>query len=406
MKTKIIRKTASSSALPLRNNRTSSPKTNNWHKQKLQIIEKLTLFLKNKYNKVFLDKAYSHKSLNTDLNSIITENDIKSLDYTTILIRIEKSILEIVSRLETKEVSGLLDLNKINSMISDFKDKNRQEKVDVKKPKEKDIPNTNEMNNEKFNLHRDKSKDEWALIAKHNYEKHLEIEKEKKLKIEKSKMIQRQILENQIKEKEILKKKEEEENNKFHQLQVENIKKFDQKEIDKIKMQREKVKLEKEMQANMINQHQKLKEESKVKKLTEEVKYIEKIKNEMNVEDEKTTKKRINEKEVYRKIIQENDNKVYQKKIEKEKEKIEDVKYIEEYSKVIEKQNEDRKINFSNQISKMNSSNKIINYDIDVKKKEDLIKNYEEKKFHREREEKDKMYIINIFKFIGSNLLK
>lgn len=415
MNTKVIRKTNSVSHLNSRGVNASvkhkgSISNSNTvggnailQKKKQQVIEKIALFLKNKFSKLFADKGYTQKQLHSDLNNMITESDLKNFDYTTIIIRIEKSVLDILSKMENIEVPVGLDLNKINSLIQPVQKNDTNNKITPRTIRNNNQAGKNQNHNaslstnksvdnlyknEKVQLLKEKASDEWALIAKLNYQKHLEAEKEKRLKEEESKRLQKQILENQIKEREIYKKKEIEENRRFYKQQSENLKKIDQIEKQKEIENKERVRLEKEMHEKMIDQSKKSKEEKIKKDKIQDKILLDKIKNEMSEQDEKVVRKKREEKEVYKKIIAENEVKAAQKKIEKEKEKMENQKALEEYSKLIEKQEEERKNNFNNRLNKMKGQAQ--DFDVNIKKKEDMIKLYEEQKLRQEQEEKDK----------------
>jgi hypothetical protein len=411
MKTKIVRtnKLEASNKLNL---------TANNQRKKQQIVEKISTFLKNKFSKIFKEKGYTPKHLLIDLNNLITDNDILNFDYNTVILRVEKSILEILSKLETKEVnSALLDMKKINELISK-PNVNRNNKLSARESSDlqqtvqkqrnnlnKDITtsetekkmrqtksvdnliSTLEIKNKKLLDLKEKQNDEWALIAKHNFQKHLDVEKEKKMQAEQMKKIQKEILEKQMKEKEIWKLREKEDIEKFVRNQNENLKKLEEYEKNKINEQKEKVIRQKQMQEHIINITKKEKEELKNKDKNEAKVFLEKINHEMKYQDEDKVKKKENEREMYKRIIMENEKKVEQKKVEKEKEKEENKRALEEYSKLIEKQNQDRNNNLHNRKVKVYNN---VSSDMNMKKREDLLKSYEEIKLMREIEEKEK----------------
>jgi len=404
--------------LPANNNKTKSS-ASTYQKKKTQVIEKIALLMKNKFNKLFLDKGYNHSNLISDLNSIVTDKDLENFHYNTLIIRIEKTILEIVSKLESKEVKGFLDVNKINSLINNsevVKNLKTVNSVHNLEPHHKEsfskILNKKEISSknlissrvdnvasgrnekmeeslkkEKVASLQEKAKDEWALIAKLNYAKYLEGEKERKSKEEEIKKLQKEILEKQIKEKEILKMREKDEINHFHKQQVENLKKIDLEMKQKDLEIKEKVKREKEMHESMISQTKKHKEEILKKEKIEDKKFLDRIKSDLEMEEEKISNKKKEERDVYLKLIKENEEKIELKKKEKEKEKENKQKAIEEYSKHIEKLEEERKMDFINRLNKMKKQSE--NLDINLKKKDELIKKYEQSKLMREQEERE-----------------
>jgi hypothetical protein len=383
--------------------------------KKAKIVEKFVQLFKNKFYKLFADKGYTQKNLLHDLNQLITDEDLRNFEYNTMIIKVEKGLLEILSKLENEPFKGY-DMSKINSLIS--KHENAQ-KVGGKTIKKLDIPLKSEkvnmqMNNsvvhsqlpskpiesnrsstpdciskrDKISMLKEKEKDEWALIAKHNYQKHINQEQEKKNKEKELKRLQKEILQNQIREKELLHLKEKEENKNFFSAQMEHLKKLEHEEKMKEMLQKEKILKEKLMHDNMINQSKLKKDEIKKKEMTEDKKILDKIKTDLDQQETKLNQKKIEQREVYRKIILDNESKIEAKKFQKEKEKLENQKALEEYSKLIEKQEEERKMIFENRLHKMRGST--IKYDQNVKKKDEMLKLLEQSKLMREQEEKDK----------------
>lgn len=102
-------------------------------------------------------------------------------------------------------------------------------------------------------------------------------------------------------------------------------------------------------------------------------------------EEEKIIAKKQNEREMYLNIIKENEHKAEMKKRAKEIEKIENKKALEDYTNLIEKQEKERLINLQNKIVKSNNNYEIQNQK--AKKQEELLKQFEEQKFLKEKEE-------------------
>ncbi len=125
--------------------------------------------------------------------------------------------------------------------------------------------------------------------------------------------------------------------------------------------------------------------------------YVEKIKHDLITEEEKYVAKKQIEREMYLNIIKENENKAELKKRAKEIEKLENKKALIEYTILIEKQEKERLANLQNKIVKSNSNFEAQN--LKAKKQEELIKQFEEQKFLKEKEELDFKYI-KIFSMI------
>jgi hypothetical protein len=406
MKTRIIRH----SDLDLKKTSAASMKD-----RKAKIVEKIAQLFKNKFAKLFADKCYTQKNLLHDLNLIITEDDLRNFEYNTMIIKIEKSILEILSKMETNPFKGY-DMTRINSLINMHASAKQQgtsktlKKIDLNS-NEKVISNNLQAKYEniptplkplasnrsttpdgltkmdKISSLKAKENDEWALIAKHNYQKHVSQEQEKRYKERELKQRQKEILERQIKEKEFIQQREKEEIKNFHNAQIENMKKLENDEKQKEVHNKEKVKKEKLMHDLMIDQSKKIKDNVKSKEMNEDKKILDKIKTDIEVQEERQNQKKVEQREVYKKLIKDNEAKVEAKKTQKEIDKLENQKALEEYSRLIEKQDEDRKLNFENRLNKMRGST--IQYDQNVKKKEEMLKLLEQSKLIREQEEKD-----------------
>lgn len=105
---------------------------------------------------------------------------------------------------------------------------------------------------EKLNDLKEKAMDEWAMIVKYNHLKHLEEEQNKKNLEEEKKRKVREILENQMKEKDNIKKLKQEEDKKFFKMQTEKIVKMEKDFFEKERLRLEKIKLQKETQEKLI----------------------------------------------------------------------------------------------------------------------------------------------------------
>ncbi len=137
-------------------------------------------------------------------------------------------------------------------------------------------------------------------------------------------------------------------------------------------------------------EHQSHKNEMKIKDKIKDKMILEKIKHDLISEEEKLTAKKQNEREMYLNIIKENEQKAEIKKKAKETEKLENKKALEEYSNFIEKQERERILNLQNKIVKLNN-----NFDLKnefAKKQGELLKQFEEQKFLKEKDELEIKY--------------
>jgi len=105
---------------------------------------------------------------------------------------------------------------------------------------------------EKLNDLKEKALDEWAMIVKYNHLKHLEEEQNRKNIDELKKKRVKEILENQMKEKDELKRLKQEEDKRFFKKQTEIIENMEKDHLEKERARIEKVKIQKENQEKLI----------------------------------------------------------------------------------------------------------------------------------------------------------
>ena len=106
----------------------------NRNEDKIKLIEKLSVTIKMKYNKIFKEINYTTRDLISDLNELVKVNN---LPFETYLIKIEKKVLDIVgSRYhiqfpnEKGEKIMVTEMKKIEALINKV-----EEKQDKKKEK-------------------------------------------------------------------------------------------------------------------------------------------------------------------------------------------------------------------------------------------------------------------------------
>ena len=208
-------------------------------------IDKIALFLSNKYNKVFKDKNFSMNALKYEISRLLVGKNMKLFNFNESIKKIEKSILKTVSNygevkyepVQMDKINNLLSYNSNNKIHSNAPS-SAQEKIPIdnkikkyepkleeerKNPEclkpqriQSAIPKENKLNlnnNTKKNMNevpyptekmeklKEREKNKWAIQANKQYEEYLkEQDKLKKDNYEK-KLIQRKILEEQIKER-------------------------------------------------------------------------------------------------------------------------------------------------------------------------------------------------------------
>jgi hypothetical protein len=392
--------------------------------ERKKLIERLAITLKMKYGKLFKENNYEIRNLITDLNEIVKLNDSP---YETYLIQIEKLILVKVNNkhsLINDQNNKILatDMKKINSLIKEpIPSENKQiKKGQIFKKSGKSlinlkskVSNTLDTDNtyvrqiidstvedknweseklanrlEKIKIKKD---DEWAKLANYNYNKYQEELHKTKLKEEEKKKQMRENLARQILEKQSFTQKEKDYEQDFLKRQKEILSQQDMKEKIKHDEILNKIKNEKEIRDRIVNESHKLKKKAEELAENEEKKFLDKIKKDMVSEEEKLHKKKKEEKEMYKNLIKENEERLKFKKEEKEKEKLENMKAIENFAKLIDKQDQDRLNQQKSRIDKINSF--MDKFGEGIKNDEQATKLREEKRFLREIQENEKRQV-------------
>ena len=121
-------------------------------KLKKQHVDKMLLFLNNKYSRVFKDKGLNNEKLRIEINKLLGNQNFKTFDYQVNLKKVEKSILQKVSKMGDMKYEPV-QMSKINELLKFDKDqylvdsekynpiKNKQTKKSKSKSKGKNIKN-------------------------------------------------------------------------------------------------------------------------------------------------------------------------------------------------------------------------------------------------------------------------
>ena len=91
-------------------------------KLKKQYIDKMLLFLNNKYSRMFKDKKITNDRLRKDVEKIIGNQNFKNFDYQSNLKKVEKSILSKASKIGQIKYEPV-QMSKINDLLNFDKDK-------------------------------------------------------------------------------------------------------------------------------------------------------------------------------------------------------------------------------------------------------------------------------------------
>ena len=133
-------------------------------KLKKQIVDKMILFLNNKYNRMFKDKKITNEMLRKDIDKLIGNQNFKNFDYQTNIKKVEKSILSKASKIGKIKYQPV-QMNKINDLLNFDKDKYLSEEID-KNNNNKNIIDNNIINRTEKNIKNNLDKNNEVKVNK------------------------------------------------------------------------------------------------------------------------------------------------------------------------------------------------------------------------------------------------
>ena len=317
-------------------------------------IDKIALFLSNKYNKVFKDKNFSMNELKYEISRLLVGKNMKLFNFNESIKKIEKSILKTVSNfgeikyepVQMDKINNLLSYNNntiqsntlsnaqrkipINNKIKEYAPKLEEERKNqdyLKQPRiQSAIPKTNKLNlnnNNKKNVNeipyptekmeklREREKNKWAIQANKEYEEYLKEQDKIKRDNYEKKLKQRKILEEQIKEKKEYEQKiKQEEKNVQPYVTSLNFEENVFNPINKINNNKEKENIKRPLSSKPM-----------IKRRKEEIEYQKKIEEDLKKYEEQEKIKKKNLRDKYKEIQKENYENALKKKKERMKEK-------------------------------------------------------------------------------------
>lgn len=186
------------------------------------------------------------------------------------------------------------------------------------------------------------NEDDWAAITKYKAQKLEESEKQNKILERKKKIEQREIYNSQIKEKENQKQQSQVDEVKNHRILVDNLNKLNYAEKKRVEEELEKKRLEKEIREKQIQEkvEKKLNDFSSSRNFDKQL--IENIQIKNEIEKKKEREKQSEAKKNLQRMLKDNEEFKRKQSESQKKEKEEDIKAMEEYSKILEKQEQDR----------------------------------------------------------------
>ena len=128
-------------------------------KLKKQYVDKMLLFLNNKYSRIFKDKKLTNEKLRKEVEKLLGNQNYKTFDYQSNLKKVEKSILSKVSKIGKIKYEPV-QMSKINDLLNFDKDKYISEEA------EKTNDNNSKSQNTNNNLNKTNKSKEKKTIKK------------------------------------------------------------------------------------------------------------------------------------------------------------------------------------------------------------------------------------------------
>ena len=381
-------------------------------------IDKISLFLNKKYNKVFKDKQFTMDILKQEVSRLLLGKDMKTFNFNESIKKLEKAILKKVTNYGEIKYEPI-QMEKINDLLSYNVNPFQENKQNIKKeniPRPNDLKirapksdneRTNIINSQKRvqstlpqnqNLHinsknnikdkknndipyptekmeklKEREKNKWAMQVNKEHEQYLKEQEQLKKTIYEKKLRQREILEQQIKEKKDKAQRIREEEKYQPSLTSLN---FGNNNMN--------------MNNNLLNkgnekEKRPLSSKPLISRKKEEVDYQKKLEEEIRKYEEEEKMKRKILREKYKEIEKENYENALKKKQKKQQEK-ELEKNEKNYLNMFNEE-----ANRTLQLMKMKQKDaKDLNRINHNMKHQIAINNYEEQKYKREREQEQK----------------
>ena len=389
-------------------------------------IDKIALFLNNKYNKVFKDKNFTMNSLKYEISRLLIGKNMKLFKFDESIKKIEKSILKKLSSygeikyepVQMDKINNLLTYNNNNNddniasntlfnnparipkknTPKKFMPKLEEERKNqdcIQQPRiQSALPKSNKLNlngntntkknsneipypTEKMEKLREREKNKWAIQINKEYEEYLkEQDKLKKDNYEK-KLKQRKFLEEQIQQR------------KEYQQKIKLEEKNVQPSITSLKFDDEKKTIN-YMNNEKENNRRPLSSKPMIKRRNEEIEYQKKIEEDYKKYQEEENLKKKKLKDKYKEIEKENYENALKKKKEKIFEKEKEKNEKNDINIFVDKENKTKEIINKNQIKNEELNKNKINQNM---KHQMAINNYENQKYKREIEQEQKKLI-------------
>lgn len=240
------------------------------------------------------------------------------------------------------------------------------------------------LTREKF----DQFGDEWTAIEKYKNEIFKTQMKKEKQDDKNKKVNTRENLNEQVKTKEIYKSLEKECDMNHHKVLMKNVRILEIEEMKKQRELEEKKKLEKEIRDKQIQENKMIKTTEFVNSRNFDKKLLDEIERQNQIQREKEIQNKIQAKKNLQEMLRENDELKAKQKHEAIKERESDIKYMNDYTKLLDKHEKEREDYFKRCASRQNEFMKRMAETV-IKEQDEKAKE-DERKMLKYQEEKNK----------------
>lgn len=184
--------------------------------------------------------------------------------------------------------------------------------------------------------------DEWTAIMNFNTVLHFEEQKQAMLREQERKRLIKEELDRQVRDKKARKRREQDEDNLYDNLQQKHLQLLDEKEKERQAEIGAKINREKNSRDQQLKEEKRRKRHEERDEMAQEQAIVTKLKDEMNQERQMLLEKRAQERDYLQRMLEENEKHKANMKQQEERERLQDVAAQDAYTKMLEQQEKDR----------------------------------------------------------------
>lgn len=184
--------------------------------------------------------------------------------------------------------------------------------------------------------------DEWTAIMNFNTVLHFEEQKQAMLREQERKRLIKEELDRQVRDKNARKRREQDEDNLYDNLQQKHLQLLDEKEKERQAEIGAKINREKNSRDQQLKEEKRRKRHEERDEMAQEQAIVTKLKDEMNQERQMLLEKRAQERDYLQRMLEENEKHKANMKQQEERERLQDVAAQDAYTKMLEQQEKDR----------------------------------------------------------------